>query len=121
MFIADATVPDQPLITRFPGGDARLPIDAQVLDQLDVLKSEALPNTPVSCLTSVKVAGFGRTAQATYLLNQVLEGFHASDINSKVLQLDRLDTNIQAFLHLVMPQCHGQSGAFCTAVNIAIR
>jgi hypothetical protein len=112
---------DQPLVTVFPGGDARLPIEPQVLDQLDILDPESLPNIPVSCLTSPKVGGFGRTAQATCLLDQVLRGFDTLDIDSRLLQLDRLDTNIQAFLSLVMPQCQGQSGIFCAATNIAIR
>jgi hypothetical protein len=115
------TVFDQPLVTVFPGGDARLPIEPQVLDQLDILDPEFLPNIPVSCLTSPKVGGFSRTAQATCLLDQVLKGFDTSDIDSRLLQLDRLDTNIQAFLSLVMPQCQGQSGIFCAAINIAIR
>jgi hypothetical protein len=115
------TVFDQPLVTVFPGGDARLPIEPQVLDQLDILDPESLPNIPVSCLTSPKVGGFSRTAQATCLLDQVLKGFDTPDIDSRLLQLDRLDTNIQAFLSLVMPQCQGQSGVFCTAMNIAIR
>ncbi len=115
------TVFDQPLVTVFPGGDARLPIEPQVLDQLDILDPESLPNIPVSCLTSPKVGGFSRTAQATCLLDQVLKGFDTPVIDSRLLQLDRLDTNIQAFLSLVMPQCQGQPGVFCAAINIAIR
>jgi len=115
------TVFDQPLVTVFPGGDARLPIEPQILDQLDILNPESLPNIPVSCLTSPKVGGFSRTAQATCLLDQVLKGFDTPDIDSRLLQLDRLDINIQAFLSLVMPQCQGQSGVFCAAINIAIR
>jgi hypothetical protein len=115
------TVLDQPLITVFPGGDARLPIEPQVFDQLDILDPESVPNIPVSCLTSPKVGGFSRTAQATCLLDQVLKGFDTPDIDSRLLQLDRLDTNIQAFLSLVMPQCQGQSGVFCASMNIAIR
>jgi hypothetical protein len=115
------TVSDQPLVTIFPGEDARLPIEPQVLDQLDILGPESLPNISVSCLTSEKVGGFSRTAQAACLLDQVLKGFDIPDIASRLLQLDRLDTNIQAFLSSVMPQCQGQSGVFCAAMNIAIR
>jgi hypothetical protein len=114
-------VSDQPLVTIFPGGDARLPIESQVLDQLDILDMESVPNIPVSCLTSPKVGGFSRTAQATCLLDQVLKGFDTPDLDSRLLQLDRLDVNIQAFLSLVMPQCQGQSGVFCASMNIAIR
>lgn len=115
------TVFDQPLVTLFPGRDTRLPIEPQILDQLDILDPESLPNIPVSCLTSPKVGGFSRTAQATCLLDQVFKGFETPDIDSRLLQLDRLDTNIQAFLSLVMPECQGQLGIFCAAINIAIR
>ena len=114
-------VSDQPLVTIFPGADAQLPIEPQVLDQLDILDPQSLPNVPLSCLTSPKVGGFGRTAQAACLLDQILKGFHIPDIDSRLLLLDRLDTNIQAFLSLVIPQCPGQAGVFCAAINIAIR
>jgi hypothetical protein len=120
-FFSDVTVFDQPLVTVFPGGDARLPIESQVLDQCDTLDPASLSNIPVSCLTSPKVGGFSRTAQATCLLDQVLIGFDTPDIDSGLLQLDRLDANFQSFPSLVMPQCQGQSGIFCSAMNIAIR
>lgn len=112
---------DQPLLTTFPAGDARLPTEPEVLDQLDILNLESLPNVPVCCLTSPKIGGFGRTAQATCLLDQVLRIFDTVDIDSRLLQLDGLDTSIQAFLSLVIPQCQAKCGTFCTAVNIAIR
>ncbi|KAF7556148.1 hypothetical protein G7Z17_g1640 [Cylindrodendrum hubeiense] len=121
IFLSEATVFDQPMVTVFPGGDARLPIEPQVLDQLDLLDLESLPNIPVSCLTSPKVGGFSRTTQATCLLDLVLKSFNTPAIDSRLLQLDRLNTNIQALLSLVMPQCQDQSGGFCTALHIAIR
>jgi hypothetical protein len=115
------TVSDQPLLTSFPGSGARLPIENQVLDQLDISDPQSIPNISVSALISPDVGGFGRTAQATCLLDQVLKGFDTADIDSRLLLLDRLDANIQAFLSLVMPQCHRQPGALCAAINIAIR
>jgi hypothetical protein len=114
------TVIDQPLATIFPGGDARLPIDLQVLDQLDILDPESVPNIPVSCLTSPRLGGFSRTAQATCLLDQVFKCFETSDIDSRLLQLDRLDSNIQAFLSLIMPNTVGQLGVYCTAISTSI-
>lgn len=112
---------DQPLLTAFPGGDARLPIESEVFDQLDISELQSLPNIPVFCLTSAKVGGFSRSAQASCLMDQVLKALDTPDIDSRLLLLDRLDTDIQAFLSLVMPQCPGQSGEYCAAVNIAIR
>lgn len=112
---------DQPLLTVFPGEHSRLPIDPEVFDHLDILDTGTLPNIPVSCLTSPKIGGFGRTAQATCLLDQVFKSFGTLDTDSRLLQLERLDTNIQAFLALVMPQCQGQFGLFCESMNISIR
>jgi hypothetical protein len=120
-FFNEVIVLDQPLLTIFPGGDTRLPIEPEVLDHLDILNPESLPNVPVSCLASPKIGGFGRTAQATCLLDQVLRSFDAVDIDSRLLQLDGLDTSIQSFLSFVIPQCQAQSGTFCAAVHIAIR
>lgn len=79
------TVFDQPLVTVFPGGDAWLPIEPQVLDHLDISDPESIPNIPVSCMMSPKVGGFSRTAQATCLLDQVLTGFDIADIDSRLL------------------------------------
>lgn len=120
-FFCELVVFDQPLITTFPGGDARLPVEPQVLNKLDMTESEAPPNIAVSCLTSTKIRGFGRTAQATCLLDKVLKSFDNPDIDSKLLYLDRLDASLQEFLAVVMPQCASKAGVFCSAVNIAIR
>ncbi|KAI9742754.1 MAG: hypothetical protein M1818_003483 [Claussenomyces sp. TS43310] len=53
-FFSELKFFDRPLRTVFPGLDARLPIEPQVLDQLDTLGLESLPDIPVSCLTSLK-------------------------------------------------------------------
>jgi hypothetical protein len=107
-------------MTAVPGGHARMPVESQVLDQLDILNPESLPNIPISCLTSPENGGFSRLAQAAYFLDQVLKAFETPDLDPRLLWLDRIDTDIQAFLSLVMPQCRGQSG-FCASINIAIR
>lgn len=120
-FFSEMASFNQPLLTVFPSGDARLPIEPQVFDQLDILDLQSLPNIPVSCLISAKVGGFSRTAQATCLLDQTLKCLDTPDIDSRLLLLNRLDTDIQAFLSFLMPQCPGQSGVYCAAVNIAIR
>lgn len=121
IFFSEVTVLNQPLCTIFPDGDARLPIEPQILDQLDISDLESLPNISVSCLTSPSVGGFSRTAQATFLSEQVLKSSFTSEIDSKLLQLDRLNTSIQAFLSLVMPRCSGRPGGFCGAMHIAVR
>lgn len=114
---------DQPLLTILPDGNARLPIEQDVLDQLDVLDTELIPNIALLCWTSTKIAGFGRMAQAICLLEQVLKSFNTQDINLRLLQFDGLDHSIQAFLSLLMPQFRAQPGVAvnCTAINILIR
>lgn len=121
IFFTELTVLDQPLVTFFPTGDAQLPIEPQLLDQLDVIDPKILPSIPMCGPTSSKIGGFGRTTQAACMLDQVLRGINTPDIDSRLLLLDSLDINIQGFLAQVMPQCQGHSGAFCAAMNIAIR
>lgn len=60
-------------------------------------------------------------AQATCFLDQLHKAFEVDDIDSRLLLLSRLDTNIQAFLSLVMPQCQEEPGIYCSAMNITIR
>ncbi|KEF61058.1 uncharacterized protein A1O9_02623 [Exophiala aquamarina CBS 119918] len=120
-FLNEVMAFDQPLVTIFPRGHTQLPLESEVLDQLDVLSPQSVPTIPVSCLTAPKVGGFGRTAQATCLLDQVFKSFETVDIDSRLLQLDGLDTSIQTFLSLVIPQGHARRGNFCAAVHLAIR
>ncbi|CAG9988225.1 unnamed protein product [Clonostachys byssicola] len=120
-FFCELETNSQPLLSVFPAGDARLPIESQVLDQLDILEHGSLPNIPLSCLTFPNLGGFSRMAQATYFLDQLRKAFEVDDIDSRLLLLSRLDTNIQAFLSLVMPQCQEEPGIYCSAMNITIR
>lgn len=113
---------EQPLCTTVPSGDARLPIERDLLDRGGLLGPDSLPDmTPVSSLTSTNVAGFGRAAQAICLLDRVIRGLKTPDINSRLLLLDGLDTAIQAFLALVMSLCLDRPAQFCAAIAIGIR
>ncbi|CAI6088313.1 unnamed protein product [Clonostachys chloroleuca] len=120
-FLCELETNSQPLLSVFPAGDARLPFESQVLDHLDILSHGSLPNIPLSCLTFPNLGGFSRMAQATCFLDQVRKAFEVDDIDSRLLLLSRLDTNIQAFLSLVMPQCQEEPGIYCSAMNITIR
>jgi hypothetical protein len=60
-------------------------------------------------------------AQATCFLDQVRKAFEVDDIDSRLLLLSRLDTNIQAFLSMVMPQCQEEPGIYCSSMNTTIR
>ncbi|KIW04095.1 hypothetical protein, variant [Verruconis gallopava] len=122
IFLCEAGVIEQPTITVFPDANARLPIEPQVLDHLESRGPEPLPNIPVSCITSPSVGAFGRTVQAACLLDQVLKAtLPSTDIDSRLLQLDRLDANLQSFLTLMLPKSQEQPGLYCTVVHIAMR
>jgi hypothetical protein len=112
---------EQPLITRSPTGDARLPIEADTIDQYDLLETDSIPNVHISCLAVDKLGGFSRAAQATCLLDQVLEGLKTPDLDCRLLQLQGLDASLQAYLASIFPQCKAKTGVYCAAIAIAIR
>ncbi|RDW77881.1 hypothetical protein BP5796_05733 [Coleophoma crateriformis] len=121
VFYCEVSVSDQPLITVFPSGDARLPTEPSVLEQSDVLSPEQVRYIPVSYLSSVDVGGFGRSVQAAWLLDQVLKGREIASLESRSIQLRDLDTALQAFLGEMMQQCSGKRGLHCEAVAITLR
>jgi hypothetical protein len=86
-FYSEVTVSEQPLLTTFPAGDARLPLELAVFDKLDLLDSYSIPNIPISCLTAPKIGGFGRMAQATSLLDRVRKGLAVPNVDSRLLLL----------------------------------
>jgi len=111
----------QPLVTTSPLSDSRLPIECDVLDRADLLIADSMPNVLVSCQTSAKISGFGRAAQATCLLDQVIKGLSIPDVDSRLFLLQGLDEAIQTFLALVLPYCREETGVYCGAIAIAVR
>lgn len=120
-FFCDVTITEQPLASAIPSGSARLPTEPSILEQSDLSNLEPVPYVPVSCLRSIKVGGFARTAQAAWLLDQVLKGFGISNLDTALFQLQGLDTALQSFLGVLMQQCNGKGGIFCEAIAITIR
>ncbi|RDW85288.1 hypothetical protein BP6252_02878 [Coleophoma cylindrospora] len=121
IFYCEVSFSDQPLITVFPCGDARLPTETSILEQSDSLSPELIRYIPVSCLSSVDVGVFGRSVQAAWLLDQVLKSRETASLDSRLAQLRDLDTALQAFLGEMMQQCSGKRGLLCEAVAITIR
>ncbi|KAH8882001.1 hypothetical protein GQ53DRAFT_847909 [Thozetella sp. PMI_491] len=111
----------EPLITSFPHGEARLPVERDILDHTGNLDPGAIPSISMSSLSREQVGGFARAAQASCLLDQVIGSLGTADVNAKLLQLDGLDSALQAFLSLVFPQCCGEWGIFCPAISISLR
>ncbi|RYP54700.1 hypothetical protein DL769_010305 [Monosporascus sp. CRB-8-3] len=117
----EVSVSDQPLVTVMPGGDAQLPTEPDFLEQSEYLDPESIPYIPVSSLSSVGVGGFGRAAQAAWLLAQVLKCFEIESLDSRTIQLQDLDTTLQAFLGVLIQPCSGTGAVFCEAIAITIR
>jgi hypothetical protein len=115
------TVPEQPLITTIPNEEFRLPTEPAILEQNHVPSLESLNHVSLSGLGSVDVGGFGRLAQAAWLVDQVLKGFHIPNLDVKLKQLHRLDGDIQAFLSMLMQPCCRVKGVLCETIAIAIR
>lgn len=97
-----------------PAGDAQLPIEPTAMDQLPTA-------VPISSLTAPNASGFGRTAQAAWLLDQVLRELSSPDPDSMLIQLENLNSTLQFFLTVVMEQCQGNWGIYCAAIATAIR
>ncbi|KAH7355887.1 hypothetical protein BKA66DRAFT_474397 [Pyrenochaeta sp. MPI-SDFR-AT-0127] len=120
-FFCDITVTEQPLLASISSGDARLPLDPSLLERDDLLGVETSPHVPVSYLTAVDVDGFGRAAQAAWLLDQVTKASDISNVNSQLFQLQGLDATLQSFLVALMQQCSAGQEKFCEAIAITIR
>lgn len=114
-------VPEQPLVTVIPNGDSLLPTEPEILEQAEFRGPNIIPQVSVSSLSSVDIGGFGRAAQAAWLLDQVLNGFKIQSFDSKLSQLEALDSTFQTFLGVLMQQSGGKVGKFCEAVAITIR
>ncbi|KAH6658454.1 hypothetical protein BKA67DRAFT_558100 [Truncatella angustata] len=117
----EVSVFEQPLVTTLPPKDAKLPIEWDILDRADLISPNSMPDIPASCLDWPKIGCFGRTAQATCLVDQVIKGLSIPDLDSRLRLLQDLDGAIQAFLALILPQCQGKPGVYCAAIALAVR
>ncbi|KAJ5187707.1 hypothetical protein N7449_010701 [Penicillium cf. viridicatum] len=109
----------QPLISRCPDKDPRL---HKTISQKwnpacspEALIPEGNSSSFVDC------DGYTSVTQAAWLLDQVFKSLEEQDIDSRLVQLDRLDHAFQTSLALTMEQSQGRWGIFCTANAIMIR
>lgn len=120
-FICEVADFEQPMATALPPGDTRLPIDRDILDRGDVLSPDSIPNIPVSCFTTTNVGGFGRAAQASCLLDQVLSGLIIPDLNTRLPLLESVDRTIQSMLALLLTYGLNETWPCCTALAVTVR
>lgn len=111
----------QPLVSIIPAPDAHLPAEPSTMSHGDLLVRTSGNVTTLSSLDSPGIGGFGRAAQATWLLDQVLEKIQISDIDIKLDQLTTMDRSLQSFLAAVMQQHQERLGMYCGGIAISIR
>jgi hypothetical protein len=127
MFFCEVAVREQPLVTTIPDGDVLLPTDPESLRPGDCLRQETVSihksSTSVSCIDSPDVGGFGRAAQAAWLLDQVFKTLGILSLHSRLVRLQSLDAMIQNFLGLLIQQCSANERptSFCQPIAITIR
>ncbi|KAK8047714.1 Zn(II)2Cys6 transcription factor [Apiospora saccharicola] len=144
-FQCEATTPHQPLITPMPESDAELPTEAAVLDewrepergaglpgpgeqqqqqqqQQPQPQPQPQPVAQLSALEHANVGVFGRSAQAAWLLDQVLKGTEIHpNLESRLPSLRGLDEKLRAFLSQLVRQANGKRGPVCQAIAVTIR
>ncbi|KAH8660452.1 hypothetical protein BX600DRAFT_56848 [Xylariales sp. PMI_506] len=130
-FYNEVTVSNQPLTTVIPDANVELPTEPAVLDRMDVTVSysngPAKYDTPSDasssprCLNPESIKSFGRAAQAARLSDTVLKTFEIADLDTRLLQLNGLDTTMRAFLAVLLEQCQTEQGVFCGAIATSIR
>ncbi|KAK8135357.1 hypothetical protein PG984_003297 [Apiospora sp. TS-2023a] len=133
-FQGEATIPHQPLITPMPESDAELPTEAAVLDEWrspergasrpgsGEQQQQQQPVRQLSALEEASVGAFGRSAQAAWLLDQVLKGTEIyPNLESRLPSLRGLDEKLRTFLSQLVQQANGKRGPVCQAIAVTIR
>ena len=112
---------DRKLATEYPSLDSSLPSDLKPGQQSQPPHSDC--NAPVlSAIRASNVSGFGRHAQAVYLLDQILHVLSfPAEVETMHLELERLDGEIQAFLMLLLDESSQMRLHHCGAIASTIR
>lgn len=119
-FLCELAIVNQPLGSIMPTQYDCLPLEPSILDQINPVV--AIPHRDsIQALTSPEVGGFGRSAQAAWLLDGVLRGLSMTDPDQKQAHLTECDRTLQSFLAVVMQQHGGNYGIFCVPIALTIR
>ncbi|PYH77564.1 hypothetical protein BO82DRAFT_344533 [Aspergillus uvarum CBS 121591] len=120
-FLCELAVLNQPLASVMPAGDIRLPLESRILNQGSPTVALA-SSVAVHALDAPGIGGFGRAAQAAWLLEDVLRGLCFADPDRQRAHLIQCDRTMQSFLTTLMQQNEGGSwGEFCVAIALTIR
>lgn len=119
IFYCESTLTDVPLVTIAPDETALLPHEVGDCDSEPGLN----PGFRVAPVSQVGVGRLGRAAQASYLLDRVIQTIKATSATTadRIANLIYLDGELQRLLSITMKKCHGLRGGHCGAVGAAIR
>ncbi|KAK7910874.1 hypothetical protein PG985_013355 [Apiospora marii] len=132
-FQCEATIPHQPLIAPMPESDAELPTEAAIFEGREPERGAGLglpgsgeqqqqqPAAQLAALEHTNVGAFGRSAQAAWLLDQVLKGTETPNLESRLPSLRGLDEKLRTFLSKLVQQANGKRGPVCQAIALTIR
>lgn len=117
--VINCVLEGRPLATRSPDTHDILPVEDLDDDTID--PQLLIPRHLASDTSAMGLGTFAREAQATYLLDQVLQITKIKELSLiHFAELSRLDTELQQFLSIVMQQCGGVWGIYCGAICGAI-
>ena len=74
---------------------------------------------PIMSFTNV--TGLGRAAQATALLERVLNISQTDSSDNRLRAITHLDADLQYLLSLLLEQCRGLQHALCASIAICIK
>ncbi|KAE8137694.1 hypothetical protein BDV38DRAFT_282631 [Aspergillus pseudotamarii] len=74
-----------------------------------------------AAVESIEMKGLGYSAQAAWLLDQVLKATKDPNASTQLNQLDELGALLQALLGSLLEQCQDVWGVLCGATAVAIR
>ncbi|KAF2009285.1 hypothetical protein BU24DRAFT_428825 [Aaosphaeria arxii CBS 175.79] len=119
IFYCETALTTLPLITSAPDETDILPYEVSSLDCGEDLIAK--PGCRVWPINTAGVGCFGRAAQATYLLDQVLQAMKIGEASVRLVRLIALDSELRRLLSVTMSACHGKRGGHCGAVGTSIR
>ena len=109
----------QPFSTEFPNMKDDLPSEYEFLDRTpDTIHSEYKTLADWSNKT---VGGFGRSAQAAFLLSRTIESMKIGGLKARHSVLSDIDAQLQQLLSILLKQGGGICGPFCGAVAITLK
>ncbi|MBE7181691.1 MAG: hypothetical protein INR71_10880 [Terriglobus roseus] len=111
--------------TRMPNGSTELPSSLGAAPELHARAFNGTPPSTTATLKSVhikNIGNFGRLAQATYLLDHVLQLVALSPCNpQKLAGLVEADQSIRTYLSHVFDEGGWVRGFLCASISTAVR